>query len=870
MKHNGQNIITDKDIAITGDGFQGEELSGVLSDHQNRLDTLESNVKWIYKYGGVGSGSGNGSGGSSTSWKVVVSRSDTGQTLIDNSEISFSGKGNYSIKVQIYRGGTSTFRVRYNWKNTNGAQTRTAVVSKDDSFATEQQLLLNENGTLSITVLNQDTQEPVVFNISYIVTPYEFKLYYVYSDTKTEFTPTSGNIFMSDVKDRGIMAALSYNISVDLQPSWFTFTDWEEVLHDSREMGDEYKIQGRSHGIIYLDLTSNILSYLSNNANAKFIQFSLNINLTLEGNIDKENISTLYLRDNLIPSGMYLKVQTSGGGLYNTSQLEEGGVDPDTEEPIIINNYPENERFSVGNGVFQVTPYYNAFNPSRTYEILVKLNDIKQDITTTTLLDQQTRSISVPLTTGGKEYKITFKIQSEDRSYEKDYYLYVKEATSKFTWYPANVGEGQYSSYYRQSLEVVNIPGLNFEQPIRMSINSNNLILPLIVQNPPSNFDGLDQLLCLGIQLSSINDDSEKIVSFKCDRDVGTIDIYQNKLVLHLGGSVEYTTDIYIPTVHTLNENGEFHLISIYKNFERKEGNNYWKRLYIYIDGILESAISQSVATHSRFEELTLFKGNYLVNLIECSCFTHQNDAATTTWLSHNDILKFYFTYKEKVLREDIEDADRELALLDNFDQFKITNDDHVTIPDEAIIENIAENSDIPILVLDHSDISGGGEFTTPGGYGVDNFKVWMDNRYSESSGGRLEKIEVTARWRGKGESVLREIVTPDNNPARFKITPQGSSTLGYHCKNWELFAPDSNSEQTTYVYTPNFAPGDFDTFLPEESFTLKADVVDSSHTNNNAIGDFVNYVTTPFEKARPNDPSATEEEKIFNKYIKN
>ena len=868
MKHNGQNIITDRDIEMTGNGFQGEELSGVLSDHQTRLDMLESNVKWIYKNGGVGSGGSGDGGGSSTSWKIVVSRGDTGQVLTDNTEVSFAEKGNYFIKVQIYRGGTSTFRVKYNWKNTNGAQTRTAIVSKDNSFSTSQQLLLDENGSISITVLNQDTQEPIVFNIPYIVTPYKFSLYYVYSDTKTEFKSSGGNIFMSDVRDRGIMAALSYNISVDLQSSSFTFTDWEGILHDSSTMGEDYEIKQRTSGIIYLDLTSNITSYLNDNANAKFIQFSLNIDLTLAGNVDKEKIDTLYLRDNLIPSGMYLKVQTLGGGLYSTSQLEHG-TDPDTGEPIIINNYPENERFSVGNGVFQVTPYYNALHPSRTYSIVVKLNDVKQDITTTTLLDQQTRSISVPLTTGGQEYKITFKIQAEDQSYEKDYYLYVKEATSNFTWYPESVGDGLFASYYRQSIETVGIPNLNFEQPIRMSINSNDRTLNFTTQTP-SDLSGLDQLLCIGIQLSSINDVSEKIATFRCDLDNGTIDIYQNKLVLHLGSSVEYTTDIYIPTVHTLNENGEYHLISIYKNFESREGSNYWKRLYIYIDGILESAISQATTVHYRFEGLTLFKGNYIVNLIECSYFNHQDGAATTTWLSHNDILKFYYTYKEKVLRDDIENPEKELALLDNFGQFKITNDDHVTVPDEAIIENIAENSDIPILVLDHSDISGGSEFITPGGYGVDNFKNWMDKRYSESSGGRLEKIEVTARWRGKGESVLREIVTPDNNPARFKITPQGSSTLGYHCKNWELFAPDSNSEQTTYVYTPNFVPGNFDTFLPEESFTLKADVVDSSHTNNNAIGDFVNYVTTPFAKARPNNPSATEEEKTFNKYIKN
>jgi len=40
-------------------------------------------------------------------------------------------------------------------------------------------------------------------------------------------------------------------------------------------------------------------------------------------------------------------------------------------------------------------------------------------------------------------------------------------------------------------------------------------------------------------------------------------------------------------------------------------------------------------------------------------------------------------------------------------------------------------------------------------------------------------------------------------------------------------------------------------TFLPESSFTLKADVVDSSHSNNNAMGDFINANTTKFAGAK-------------------
>ena len=44
-------------------------------------------------------------------------------------------------------------------------------------------------------------------------------------------------------------------------------------------------------------------------------------------------------------------------------------------------------------------------------------------------------------------------------------------------------------------------------------------------------------------------------------------------------------------------------------------------------------------------------------------------------------------------------------------------------------------------------------------------------------------------------------------------------------------------------LYSPNFKYGDTNTFLPERSFTLKADVVDSGHSNNTSCSKFINTV---------------------------
>ena len=61
MKYNGtDNIITDNDILVTSGNGSNKNLHAVIEEQQYDIDTLKSNVKWIYKYGGVGTGSGGG------------------------------------------------------------------------------------------------------------------------------------------------------------------------------------------------------------------------------------------------------------------------------------------------------------------------------------------------------------------------------------------------------------------------------------------------------------------------------------------------------------------------------------------------------------------------------------------------------------------------------------------------------------------------------------------------------------------------------------------------------------------------------------------------------------------------------------------
>lgn len=201
------------------------------------------------------------------------------------------------------------------------------------------------NGNISLSVLNQDTQEVETFIIPYIVTSHVFSINYVYEDTKTVYTPSNNTIFMTDVKAKGLMAALNYSVSVDLIGSGYNYQDWEgnrwhvsqergmiktypdgttEIIYQPGEVPSDRLIQSKSNNTIYIDLCSetSIVDFLSNNDNAKYVQFLLDIDITLDGNPHPEEIDQLSLKDNLIPSGMYLKMMTSAGSLFESRQVD--------------------------------------------------------------------------------------------------------------------------------------------------------------------------------------------------------------------------------------------------------------------------------------------------------------------------------------------------------------------------------------------------------------------------------------------------------------------------------------------------------------------------------------------------------------------
>jgi hypothetical protein len=97
---------------------------------------------------------------------------------------------------------------------------------------------------------------------------------------------------------------------------------------------------------------------------------------------------------------------------------------------------------------------------------------------------------------------------------------------------------------------------------------------------------------------------------------------------------------------------------------------------------------------------------------------------------------------------------------------------------------------------------------------------------------------------------------------------------LSYNSKNFELYLGSKNEAGDDLLFTPK------DEWLPENEFTLKADVMDSAHVNNVVIGKIVNGAVInssgqsykPFSNTPPMDlpnsvwPSASQASAIRDK----
>lgn len=804
--NNNSKIVSDDDI-IMSDGSL--TLSDKLSSITNDVNSLKTNVKWIYKYGGVGSGSGSGGGGGSDkSFSVFASLNGI---QLKGNNIVLNGINTYPLLIIINNPNGGKFNVTYSYttKTASGGettQTRTQILSIENAFRFQTNINLNTNASLTITVTDgNDTQQ---VSCQYIVTPYSFDVSLVDDKGKKYLTDSNTyEIFIETARDTGLNIKVDYVVSISAAINY-------SVRFNGQDLGSG-NIEDQKGSLTFPIDKSNFTNDKSGLYSAVF-----NTQIIPDGQEMISNYQTINI--SLIPNELYCLISPDVGVIYNTKQ---------TSGYYIYN--PGYIQFN-----YRI---YEGINNNRSYNVFVKINGVSMFENGLTVTERQQNSFKILATKAGEN-----TIEINVSGYSAKYYFYVKESEDQLDWFE---NPQQWSQYYYR----INSCTDNFKQylsntSISQTVNSNAIRITGIEPPQVSGTGNICTHIAIGLQFNHINSDNATIISLYNEGDSPIMTIGQQMTTR--GSSF---VDCYIQKQNDADKDDltKYHLLQIFSNFVKKNGNDSYYDTSIYIDGRMEASFSSLFNAPLLVKQLQINPTNVYINTIDV-------DYLPVSGIGENgdyDVYQYYLKYRSEIIREQNEQFQQELILKQYLKKFNVGIDGRV-ITDGATISDIAANTSTPVLVMTCQDNGTG----TP-------MIQRLEKNYGEDGTGEGSDLNfpVSIEW-SPGRSALAEVKIPDSfTNAQFRASLQGSSTKLYRVKNFTLAIENTDQSETAdvYLYSPNFNQGNTDTFLPETQFTLKADVVDSSHSNNTTCGKFVNTVCEKFS-------DSISEDSVFKPYIKN
>lgn len=280
-------------------------------------------------------------------------------------------------------------------------------------------------------------------------------------------------------------------------------------------------------------------------------------------------------------------------------------------------------------------------------------------------------------------------------------------------------------------------------------------------------------------------------------------------------------------------------LLTVDLDISKETGINVWY-FKIFVNGIL-SAVSRVSSYDWKFSlPLTL------------GC---RNDNGLNTLFSNVNIydLKLYTSsISEVAVVQNYISAVEQASLIKG----EIDNN----LDSELRSKNLFDNSGKCIIWNYSSDNNGGGDFISAGELYkklVDNMEIntpypiimitetsptskfedYSSYIYEEGNKDEImaQTFPVNIKYHDKYNTAGLDIITPVGATEGVRIGLQGTSSLTYTSKNYELYMGDVDNTGKKLLFQPK------DEWLPENEFTLKADVMDSAHANNVVIGKTIN-----------------------------
>lgn len=946
-RKNNKNIITSDDITILGEnlkGRYGNTLEDVLEKMSEAQDSLKSNVKWLYKYGGVG-GKGGGGGGTSTfsdTWQAIIQLTkEDGKTLtvplVDQEATSDSYqmtmfKSASKISILISNPQAQEFKAKIYY---GGRLYDTVTFNREQSYSKISQIEIKNNGNLEVQVYDTGSlTDPKKYALRCITDAYRFSDKILYDDGTEISKNSTRNVyisFMDDILSENGRGNLKYKLkattnykfplkivwtTIDGVPGEYIFNEDSSVMYNNVELLPE--------GI---PIINDPTTFFSGNAYDKAGTYIFNVKKYILSSKPDEPDTLIEDTDfqiDLIPSELYLSIQTNSNFIiYNSTQVE-------------------NPQFTyVGNKQFILTPYNgNSYDGSTVY-IKIKIGDSYYTFPGGSQISMiPTRENSYPvlritLPEGGNNetwVTLVFYVCPDnqfDVSTTKTFtrYLRVRKYDNNINWYSNNVIEAHedltsFGTHYRygessSSTNYLTNNGIKLDGSTLISKSVNDDSISIITSDLLTGLsDKRECLINIGLQYNDINDETQPIIKIgensrnSSDDFVTTgpndIIIYQNSIThgttpmgyadKQKDGTINYISGFFINKEVNYKESdmGKYQLITIARRAVKQVdaeggGTRSVYEIAIYINGVLQTCKQDFTSITTIYSKFILNNGNYSINLLDIQ---YLNDGS----LSDASVVRYWYAYNTTIQGENIEEAQTREELLNVFETdftYELYNNYvnsrvqvsyagfkslcRLQVPIMCVKYDRSSNKGIPFMDWSDEIRPVNGENTTDD---VVNVQVWWKSKneiiedpaskLNVNTVKRIPKNNIDNNESEDGES------KDDIINGQFTLAIQGSTTRNYKSKNYTLTL-DGLSSSNTYIplFTPFFEKvegTDSDevkkhkynhSLLPEQSFTLKADVVDSSHTNNTCMGSFINDICTKFNLA-------ISQNGIYSKYIKN
>ena len=861
------------DISVSNTGFNNKEvptstLTDVLNDIGNDISKLKRNVSWLAEHGGGGGGIGVG-GGTVTNYKIMVMNAGiVNDTLYVN-------QSKFSVTFKVTGGSVNDsieYRVIYDGNYLNNNFTKAKVntnitINVDDiemfSLATPHTLMIeaidadgitippytlsvvessikvtcqpsniltigSEEGKFDIFVTNKILN--AVTNIKITNTSFDNKEYtYSYTSTSTAETVIPID-FYSNLVDKALIAVgNTYALKIEAQT-----TTSEGTPIDAVPVYTNIMIQGSSKIVINLQSLTTVDEFDADVVNGSEFAAGGNINFGF----------TPYLIDNLTTYYAVQLESVTGGnkvdiaGYYDLIDTETGEEKQYSDNIAMLTGklktiswpIPDNGNF-IGEWFVKIKCWSSS--GLITNEVIGKCRIINAQ---TSIFPTQVPIRGNISTVGNTQYaywdaNTSVPSNSKSKTWDSDI----------FTYLPPGSNEDATTNVET----VMNIHNTNGEEngfltnPMRLRLSSE--AYATIDTNISKSWAERDGFTISVTFKSDFHPYNDRTIFFLGNiSEEGDKREFYNGMKIDLENVYWYFTSKSNDGVEVMNkmkapirQNTLTTVDFVYMHKQKSDGTNEGMAK-IFINGKLYSAVEADNYDSSIPNKIYLGCA-YLATKDETFNYADSNIMSLRIFSKYlNDMEVVVNSHNARAERDENNNV-----IAEKYDEWKkrnyfITNEEN--IPNSSIYKLVGNDykyscpgfpgmlsstPPLPVLWLDGSQ----SEFTKET-YESTNFN--SDITKIKFPGFKMYYYDPSAN-NGKGKQVEADDIA---------ISIQGTSTTTLRSKNLEIYFTKELPGYTdgrTQLFQPR------DDWFPESQFTLKADVVDSSHANNATLGRWIN-----------------------------